>query len=297
MPLSTPARSLSVDAKAWLILTGLALTWGSSYILMKKALEDFGGVEVAALRISISGLAFAPVLLRYGREVDWRKSGLLFFVGLTGTAIPSFCFAIALTRLNSSLGGVLSSLTPLLTLVVAALFFRQRIERGRSLGILVGLAGAGILFGFQPGGLSGDFGFALLVVLATLCYAISSNTVAYRLRHMRSLTISASSFFLVGLLGVPYLFFGTDFLPMLRADPHAWVSLGYVALLALAGTVLASVFFYQLVFLKDAVFASIVSYLIPVVALMWGAIDGETIYPYQLAGLALILAGVYLTKK
>ena len=297
MPLSTPARSLSVDAKAWLILTGLALTWGSSYILMKKALEDFGGVEVAALRISISGLAFAPVLLRYGREVDWRKSGLLFFVGLTGTAIPSFCFAIALTRLNSSLGGVLSSLTPLLTLVVAALFFRQRIERGRSLGILVGLAGAGILFGFQPGGLSGDFGFALLVVLATLCYAISSNTVAYRLRHMRSLTISASSFFLVGLLGVPYLFFGTDFLPMLQADPHAWVSLGYVALLALAGTVLASVFFYQLVFLKDAVFASIVSYLIPVVALMWGAIDGETIYPYQLAGLALILAGVYLTKK
>ena len=293
----TRYAALSDNAKAWLILAGLALTWGSSYILMKKALLDFSGVEVAALRISISGLAFAPVLLRYGREVDWGKSGLLFFVGLTGTAIPSFCFAIALTRLNSSLGGVLSSLTPLLTLVVAALFFGQAIKRERALGIFVGLIGAGVLFGFQPGGLTGDFGYALLIVLATLCYAVSSNTVAAKLRHMRSLTISASSFFLVGLLGLPYLFWGTDFIHTMQTNPHAWVSLTYVAILALAGTVLASVFFYQLVFLKDAVFASIVSYLIPVVALLWGAIDGEAIYTYQLVGLVLILAGVYLTKK
>lgn len=289
--------ALSDNTRAWLILAGLALTWGSSYILMKKALIDFSGVEVATLRISISGLAFAPVLLLYGREVDWGKTGLLFFVGLTGTAIPSFCFAIALTHLNSSLGGILSSLTPLLTLVVAALFFGQPIKRERSLGILVGLLGAAVLFGFQGGGLAGDFGYALLVVLATFCYAISSNTVAAKLRHMRSLTISAASFFLVGLLAIPYLLGGTDFLVVLQNNPHAWVSLGYVAILSLAGTVLASVFFYQLVFLKDAVFASIVSYLIPVVALLWGAADGEAIYTYQLAGLALILWGVYLSKK
>ncbi|MCB0679065.1 MAG: DMT family transporter [Saprospiraceae bacterium] len=283
---------------SWLILGLLALTWGSSYILIKRALVAFSAIQVASLRISISALAFLPLLLWRWRQIDWSRWRSLLIVGLAGSGIPAFCFALAQTRLSSSLTGVLSSLTPLFTLLLGILFFRVPFAWWKTVGVLVGLAGAVLLIlkGSEGDPQLSEWWPGLLVVLATSMYALSSNVVKSRLQDLSSLTISSVAFFLIGLPGMAVLL-ATPFFEQLASQPEARTSLGYVAILSLAGTVMASIFFFKLVQLKDAIFASTVSYLIPLVALFWGVFDHEPVTYLHLLGMGLILAGVYLSRK
>lgn len=284
------------NLKPYLILLALALVWGSSYILIKKALVAFDNVQVAYLRVAITGMTFLPVLLYHWARVNWKKLPYLLIVGFSGTAIPAYLFATAQTKIDSSLAGILSSLTPLMTVLVALTLFRQTVRRERIVGIGVGLIGAVFLFAFQPGGLSGELGASLLVILAAFCYAVSSNTVGKYLQDMSALVLSSASFVLVGLPATGLLL-TTDFATVVQTHPHGGKSLLAVGFLALAGTVAASIFFFQLVKMRDAVFASVVSYLIPVVAIGWGVYDGETVTIWQLGGMVLILVGVFLSRK
>jgi drug/metabolite transporter (DMT)-like permease len=136
----------------------------------------------------------------------------------------------------------------------------------------------------------------LLVVFAACCYALSSNTVKAYLQNMQSLTISSTAFVLIGPVGIGLLA-ATDFFTVMATDPQAWSALGYVLILSLAGTVVASILFFRLVQLKDAVFASTVSYLIPLVALGWGYLDGELLSLAHFIGMAFILFGLYLSRN
>ena len=284
------------DWRPYAILLLLALVWGSSYILIKKSLVAFSNVQVAYLRVAITGFTFLPFLLYHWSKVNWKKWPYLVIVGFTGTAIPAWLFATAQTKIDSSLAGILSTLTPLMTVLVALVIFQQKIRRDRILGILVGLAGAIALFAFQPGGLSGELGASLLVVLAAFCYALSSNTVGTYLKDMSALVLSSASFVIVGIPAAALLL-TTNFGEVLQTHPHGWKSLAAVSFLALAGTVMASIFFFQLVKMRDAVFASVVSYLIPVIAIGWGVYDGESVTIYQIMGMVLILCGVFLSRK
>ena len=143
----------------------------------------------------------------------------------------------------------------------------------------------------------GSAGFALLAIFASICYAISGNTVATHLRDQSSLMISTVSFIMVGIPAAVYLFFGSDFVEILATDPRAWLGFGYVAVLALFSTVLASVVFFQLIQWTSALFSSTVSYLVPLVAVAWGFFDGETFSWAIFVGMGLILTGVYLSRK
>lgn len=275
----------------------LSLIWGSSYILIKRGLEVYSSTQVACLRLSISALAFAPFLLYRLRRVDWSRWRFLLLVGLTGTAIPAFMFSIAQTEISSSMAGVLNSLTPLFTLLLGMLLFSAPAAWAKVAGVLIGLAGAALLIVLgRSAGISGNPWYGLLVLVGCICYAISSNTVGKYLKDMSSLTISAASFCMVGLPAIAYLF-TTDFAATLSHAPQAWAALGYIALLSLFGTVLASIIFFQLVQWTTPVFASMISYIVPIVALGWGAADGEAITLVHLGGMALILSGVYLVKR
>ena len=291
-----PSYLKNTDLKPYLILAALALVWGSSYILIKKALIAFDNVQVAYLRVAITGLTFLPFLLYNWSKVNWKKFPYLLVVGFSGTAIPAYLFATAQTKIDSSLAGILSSLTPLMTVLVALTIFRQTVRRERIVGIGVGLVGAVFLFAFQAGGLSGELGASLLVILAAFCYALSSNTVGVYLQDMSALVLSSASFVLVGLPAAGLLL-TTEFTEVVQTHPHGVKSLLAVSFLALAGTVAASIFFFQLVKMRDAVFASVVSYLIPVVAIGWGIYDGETVTVWQIGGMVLILVGVFLSRK
>ena len=295
----TPQRPATLD---FVTLLGLALVWGTSYILIKWGLEVFTPYQVAALRLGISAVVLAPLAATHLRRVRWRQLPLLLVIGLTGTGLPSFLFPFAQTQLSSSLTGMLSALTPLCTFLLAWAFFARR-EAGRQqfLGVFVGLAGAVLLAWAAPGpaGQTTQFAYAGFILLACCCYGLSSNLVATFFRGVSSLTITVTSFFLVGLPALVWALSAGAVVETVGAgvDGAGWRALGYVALLAVLSTVLASVVFFRLVQRTGAVFASTVSYIIPVVALVWGLLDGEAFAGLQLPAVGLILLGVFLSRR
>jgi drug/metabolite transporter (DMT)-like permease len=287
----------SVTWKSWLVLIVLSLIWGSSYILIKKSLAVYDSTQVACLRLAISAIAFVPVVIVRWKKVDWSRWKALLVVGLTGTGIPAFMFSIAQTEISSSIAGVLNSLTPLFTLVLGILLFGRNAAWAKTLGVLIGLVGAAMLIMFgKEAGIQGNPWYGLFVIVGCICYAISSNTVGSYLQDMSSLTLSAAAFSMVGLPALFYLLY-TDFTHILTTQEGAVLALGYVTILAVFGTVLASIIFFQLVQWTTPVFASMISYLVPAVALSWGAVDGEAITWVHFMGLGLILSGVYLVKS
>ncbi len=273
------------------------MVWGSSFILIKKALIAFEPLEVASLRISISALAFTPFFFRHRTRVsalDWRA---LVIVGLCGSGIPAFCYAMAQTQISSITTGILNSLTPLFTLLIGVWFFSVTSHWLKYIGVIIGLLGAIFLIYFNyTASLQIDMIYALLIVVGTICYAISGNVVKQYLNKIDSFTISVLSLSLLGLPALVILL-RTDVLIKLSNHSEAWFSLGAVAILALFGTVLASIVYFRLVQITSALFASSVSYLIPMVAVILGFMDGEPVLAIQVAGMALIISGVYLTRR
>jgi drug/metabolite transporter (DMT)-like permease len=283
---------------AWSILTGLALIWGSSFILIKRGLDFFSSAEVGALRISITFLVLSPFALLRIRKLSLQEWKYLALVGLIGSGFPAFLFAKAQTGIDSSLAGILNSLTPLFTMVIGLSFFSLKIRWFNIAGVLIGLAGAIGLISIS-GGRSFEFNFqyAIYIIIATVCYATNVNLVKYKLRDVDALTITAFSFFIIGLPVLLYLLIFTEFIPQISTEPAALKALGYIGILAVIGTSLALFAFNKLVKLASPVFASSVTYLIPVVAVSWGAIDGEKMPPLSFLWMGVILLGIFLVNK
>lgn len=292
----SPRQSIST-IQAWSILLLLSLIWGSSYILIKKGLIYFSPIEVACIRLGVSFLAFAPFLAKHLKKVEKDKLPTLLLVGITGTALPSLLFPLAQQWISSSLSGILNSLSPLFTLLLGLVLFRSKFSWSKIAGILLGLIGAISLFAFgKHAGMGENWVYGLFIVLACFCYAMSSNLVGFRLQGLNGMTISTISFSMVGIPMILYLLLGTNFIHTLQHNQEAWIGLGYITLLALMSTVLAGVIFFQLIQWTSPVFGSTVSYLVPAIAIAWGALDGETISWVHFLAMLIILTGVYLTR-
>lgn len=278
----------------WVTLSLLAITWGSSFILMKRGLLYFTSTEVAAYRVTIAMAVLLPISLQNLKVIKGRLWPL-FFTGLFGNAIPAFLFATAQTEIPSGLSGILNSLTSLFTLLIGVLVFRMRVFRAQVAGVLIALVGALGLIGFSNLLEFGTYGrYSLLVVLASACYGISVNIIKSKLHEVRPTHITSLSFLLVAPLITAYLFTSTDFTYKLAHQDGSWMGLLYVSILGIIGTALAVIIFNRLIKETTAVFASSVTYLIPIVAVIWGLADGETLDATQLLYMALILAGIYL---
>ena len=287
----------AIDSIAWITLLGLSIIWGSSFILIKKALIAFDPAVMGSLRIVISSMAFIPVLIYNRNKIEWSKWPLYAAVGITGTGIPSYMYAIAQTEITSSVAGLLNSLTPIFTLVLGLIFFSGIFSLSKLSGVIIGFTGAASLLLFtREAVIGGNPLFGLFVVVGTLCYGTSVNIVKRYFQNIRPVIISAVSFGFVGFPALIYLIF-SDFLITMENQPGAAFSLGAVFILAMAGTVAASIVFFKLVQTTNAVFASSVAYLMPIIALIWGMLDGEVISLLHVLSLLLILTGVYLIKK
>lgn len=282
---------------AWVLLGALALIWGSSFILMKRGLFDegrpvFSPVQVAGLRLAVAWTVLSPLLFRHARllPLNWRA---LMVSGLVGNGIPAILFTVAQTHVGSAVAGVLNSLSPLFTLVVGALVFGARVRGIHVVGVLVGLAGAAglILIGRQVEG--APAGHAGLVVLATLCYGISANVVKHNLAGLPPEGITVLALTFVGPLAwVVVLLSGAPSVAL--HDPSGPNALLHVGALAVFGTALAVVLWNRLIQLTSALAASTVTYLMPVVAIGWGLLDGEHFGWAHLGMVAAILGGVLL---
>lgn len=284
--------------KSWLSLVVLSLIWGTSFILIKKALVSFAPIEVAILRVGISGLAFFPFFLYHFKKLDLRRWPLYLLIALTGSGIPAILYATAQTQISSATSGILNSLTPIFTLLISIYIFKSPSTRRQIGGVLIGLVGALLLI-FLDEPIQGDGNtqilYGALVVVGTILYAANVNMVKSFFQEVRPLHLSSFSF---TLLGIPVLFLipFTDIVPKLLNEPQAIVSLGYLSILALVSTFLAILIFYKLVQDTSPVFASSVAYIMPVVALAWGMFDGEVLGLFHLISLLLILYGVYRAR-
>lgn len=285
-------------AASWITLIALSLVWGSSFILMKQGLIAFSSDEVAALRIAIAFLFLSPLLLKHFKSVDLKRDlkGLLL-MGVFGNFIPAFLFTKAETEISSSLTGMLNALTPLFTIVLGALLFKQKIKNFQLIGVAVSLVGAVFLLGFNNNESSKNAIYSLLVVAATFSYAISVNGIKKYLSHVNSVAASVWSFTIIGPLAIVYLFVNTDFKAHIMLHPQGLTSLGYVTILAVAGTALAIIAFNTLIKQAGTVFSASCTYLIPIVAVGWGLLDGEIITTIQLLAVGIIILGVWLINK
>jgi drug/metabolite transporter (DMT)-like permease len=282
----------------WLTLAALALTWGSSFILMKKGLLAFGPQEVAAYRLSTAFLFMAAIGYKHWKHYSAKIILPVMVVGFLGNGIPAFLFTKAQTKLDSSYVGILNALVPLFTLIVGILFFQLRVRWFNAMGIILGLCGAFVLM--YPNLMEGkneDWSYALYPILATIFYAISVNTIKRYLTHLKSITITVLAFTTVGPWALAYLFFYTDFTSQVAFEGQALTSLLMITILGVVGTALAVLIFNQLVKQSTVIFASSVTYFIPVTAILWGFLDGEQIGFNHLAGISTILLGVYLVNK
>jgi drug/metabolite transporter (DMT)-like permease len=295
----TAPASARNGARAWLVLTLLSLIWGSSFILMKEGLEGFDALQVALIRMSVAALCLFPLALRHIRELGTREVALLLLVGLTGNALPAFLYAKSETVLPSAVVGVLTSMTPIFSLLVAWMFFRQRFPRANVIGIVVGLAGAVVLAmaGSPEAGRSTNLAFAGLVLIATISYGINVNLVKGFFSTRNPVLVTSIALSAVGWPSLIFLFAGTDFIQRVHSVPAAPEALGYVAILGAFGTALSVLLFNRL--LKDAtiIFATSVTYTIPIVAVLWGIALHERFTALHAAAFAVILVGVWLANR
>lgn len=281
----------------YFLLGVLAIIWGTSFILIKKAVEVYSPYQVGALRVGLAGLVLLPLGIPALRSLPKKVLGKVALVGFTGNFLPMFLFPMAEVKVSSSLAGILNSLVPVFVLIFGALIFHQKNTAKQWLGALIGFLGAWVLMSqSHSGDTSENIKYAMLIVLATASYAISGLLVKSYLTHIPSLKLS-SAVFSVWFIPSLLVLLATQFFNDFNGTQLQWQGFGYVSILALVGTAGAMILFYKLIQQSSAVFASSVTYLMPIVAVIWGIAAGETFTIYYVIGGLLILLGVYLIRE
>lgn len=262
---------------------------------MKKGLNSLNAYQVASLRIISAGIILLPAGWNTFKNIARKDLMLVFVSGLLGTFIPAYLFCIAETKIDSGLAGVLNALTPLFTLIIGALFFQSKLALYKWIGVLIGMIGLILLLTFGKELKFDHIGFAGLITIATICYGINVNLVSRYLKHIPSTLLAAGAF---GMLILPALaiLLWTGYTSLSISSGFVY-STGSSVILGIVGTAIASILFYELMKKAGPLFASMVTYGIPFVALFWGMLDGESLGLVQIGCLVLILLGVYMANK
>lgn len=281
----------------WFILIILSLIWGSSFILIKKALIGFTPFQVGAFRILITAIFLLVIGYKSIYKIKTYHWKYILMTALLGSFFPAFMYAYAITGIDSSVASILNSLLPLFTIIIGALIFDFTFVRNQMIGILIGFIGTGLLI-FKSSELNPDqnYWYAILAITSTLGYAFNVNIIKKHLNDLDALSITTGNFLLLILPALIVLIF-TGFFTNFELNDTTKASFGYVIILAIAGTAFAKVFFNKLIQISSPVFSSSVTYLIPIVAVMWGIADGEKFETAQFIAASVILSGVYIANK
>ncbi len=280
----------------WVYLMVLALVWGSSFILIKKGLIGLTALQLGSLRIIFAAIFLVLIGFKSLSKIPLHKWKYIALTSMFGTFIPAYLFAIAQTEIDSSVSSILNSLTPLNTLILGALVFGLQFKRNQIFGILIGLIGSALLI------LNGaihhpeqNYCYAILVLIASICYAINVNLIKKYLHDLSPLSITTGNFMVLFFPAFMVLFF-SGFFEVLH-DVKVQESILFIMILGVVGTGIANILFFKLIQMSSPVFATSVTYLIPVVAFCWGLLDNEMLTPVQFFGAFIILIGVYLSAK
>lgn len=282
-------------ANKWFLLTVLALTWGSSFILIKQSVAVYTPMQVGSLRLVIAGAVLCVFGFQNFKHIPKKLIPWVVVGGCLGNFLPMFMFPIAQEKVSSSMAGILDSLVPMFILLFGFLFFKIKTNWAQITGALVGFLGAALLMSFDSFGGESNLFYSGIIVLATAFYGMNSLIVSNKLTTVQSFKLSSvvftiwffPSLLILGLSGFFQEFEGTT---------QQWKGLGFVSILGLIGTALAMILYYKLLQQTSAIFASIVTYLMPIVAVAWGFLDGEVFAWNHAIGGLLILIGVYLIQ-
>lgn len=285
------------QVKKWLYLILLSLIWGSSFILIKRALIGFTALQVGGLRVVLASLFLFLLGHRSLRTIGRRDWKWLTAAGLLSSFFPPFLFALAQTELDSGITSIFNSIVPLLTTLVGIALFGAIITKKQVLGVFIGLFGTVALIAagmeFDP---SSNYWYAIFIFLSALGYAFNINITKKHLAHLSPLSITTASFgvaFFPALVLVGFSGFFSEVSTNTEMHTAFWYLLG----LAVLGTSLANILFNKLIHISNPVFAASVTYTIPLVAVFWAFWDGETINVYQLLGGLIILLGVWMVNR
>lgn len=280
----------------WFFLLILALIWGSSFILIKRGLVGLNPYQLGAFRIIFAGLFLLSIGFTSLKSIPKQKWKFITLTAVFGTFIPAFLFSIAETRIDSSISAILNSLTPLNTLILGALSFGLTFKRSQIYGVIIGFLGSFLLvFNGAIHHPEQNYYFSFFVIIASICYAVNVNLIKKYLSDLTPLAITTGNFAVMILPAVFILFFsGIDQTFAIEKTQH---SIFFILLLGVLGTGIANIIFFKLIQLSSPVFATSVTYLIPIVAFFWGLLDHEMLTSIQFLGAFIILIGVYLSSK
>lgn len=289
---------MNADKEKWLLLIILSVIWGSSFILIKKSLDHFSPYQVGALRVLIAGIILMPVAISKYRLFPKRHLKWLILAAFTGNFIPMFLFPIAETQISSSIAGIINSMMPIFVIIVGALIWKFETTKRQMTGVFISFTGVCLLaFGGDDSTQFKIFPI-LLLLLATLCYAMSTTTVKSKLMDVSSTVLSAFVFSFVLFLPSLIALLSTGFVSQFTFTKENMIGLGFVSLLSVFGTGLAMMMNYRLLKVSTPLFASTVTLLMPIVAIIWGVLDGEKLTTVQFAGTIVIIGGlIFLRAK
>jgi drug/metabolite transporter (DMT)-like permease len=280
----------------WVYLLTLALIWGSSFILIKRGLVGLTPMQLGSLRIIFAAIFLLLIGFRSLSQIPLQQWKYIALTATLGTFIPAFLFSIAQTQIDSSVSAILNSLTPLNTMILGGLAFGLSFKRAQIFGVIIGLIGTFLLI------INGaihhpeqNYYYAILIIVASICYATNVNLIKKYLSDLSPLSISTGNFLVLLFPALVILFF-SGFFDVIAVD-SVQHSVLFIMILGVVGTGIANILFFKTIQISSPVFATSVTYLIPIVAFSWGLLDGEMLTPVQFIGAFIILVGVYLSAK
>ena len=288
---------MNLNLRKWGTLIILSVIWGSSYILIKKGLTGLTPVQLGSLRVIITTILIAPIGYNKIKHIPKNKMKWVAISAFVGSFFPAYLFAFAETEISSSVTAVMVSLTPLFTLLISVIIFGEELLKKQVIGVIIGFLGIVVLINNELLSSSFNILYVMFIVLAAFCYAVNANLLKYKLPNIPALGIVFMSFLFMFIPAFIVLFFSDFPFSDFTSDPLILESIVYIVILALFGTAIAKVMYIKLLAISTPVFSVSTTYLMPVVAIFWGLLDGEEFKLTQFIGTSIILLGVYLVTK
>lgn len=288
---------MSLSLRKWGTLVILSLIWGSSYILIKKGLTGLTPIQLGSLRVIVTTIIMAPIGYQKIKHIPRQNMKWVALSAFVGSFFPAYLFAFAETEISSSITAVMVSLTPLFTLLISVFVFGEELLKKQVFGVLIGFTGIIVLINNELFSSSFNILYIMFIVLAAFCYAINANVLKYKLSNIPALGIVFMSFLFMFVPAFIILCFSDFPFSDFTSDPLIIESIIYIVILAVFGTAIAKVLYIKLLAISTPVFSVSTTYLMPVVAIFWGLLDGEEFKLTQFIGTAIILLGVYLVTK
>lgn len=285
------------EIAVWSSFIFLMLAWGSSFILVKKGLRAFNPTELASIRLTIAAIPMLFFAIQGIKKLTKKQILYVILSGITGIFFPAYLFAWAQIGISSSITGVLNALTPCMTFVIGVLFFQQKGTWQKILGLALGFIGSAMLILLNAKGEISLNIYAFCVIGATIFYGLNLNLTKRFIPDVEPFLLSTIAVSFSGILAALYLIIYPNWIDKVTASPIATQSFGAIILLGLLGTTAAQYFFYKMLRLTTAVFASSITYFIPIVAVLWGILDGETFLLMHLLGMCCIIGGIFILNK